>query len=29
MTRNKPTMIQLGVGAAIILAVAYVLFPDF
>lgn len=29
MTRNKPSMIQLGVGAAIILAVAYVLFPAF
>ncbi|KJZ60827.1 hypothetical protein [Pseudomonas fluorescens] len=29
MTRNKPSMIRLGVGAAIVLAVAYVLFPAF
>lgn len=29
MTRNKPTMLRLGVGAVIILAVAYVLFPAF
>lgn len=29
MTRNKPSMIQLGVGAAIILAAAYLLFPTF
>lgn len=29
MTRNNPTMVQLGVGAAIILAAAYVLFPAF
>ncbi|MGH8347497.1 MAG: DUF2933 domain-containing protein [Pseudomonas sp.] len=29
MTRNKPSMVQLGIGAAIILAAAYVLFPAF
>ncbi|MGF6708710.1 DUF2933 domain-containing protein [Pseudomonas frederiksbergensis] len=29
MTRNKSSMIRLGVGAAIILAAAYVLFPAF
>ncbi|CAD0264309.1 conserved hypothetical protein [Pseudomonas veronii] len=29
MTRNKPSMVQLGVGAAIILATAYLLFPTF
>ncbi|VVP23019.1 DUF2933 domain-containing protein [Pseudomonas fluorescens] len=29
MTRNKPSMVQLGIGAAIILTAAYVLFPAF
>lgn len=29
MTRNNPSMVQLGIGAAIILAAAYVLFPAF
>lgn len=29
MTRNNPNMLRLGVGAAIVLAVAYVLFPAF
>ncbi|MGH8354372.1 MAG: DUF2933 domain-containing protein [Pseudomonas sp.] len=29
MTCNKSTMIRMGIGAAIILAAAYVLFPAF
>lgn len=29
MTCNKSTMIRLGIGAAILLAAAYVLFPAF
>lgn len=29
MTRNNPNMVRLGVGAAIVLAVAYILFPAF
>ncbi|NUT74111.1 DUF2933 domain-containing protein [Pseudomonas sp. C1C7] len=29
MTRNIPSIVQLGIGGAIILAAAYVLFPAF
>lgn len=29
MTRDKSTLIRLGIGAVIILAAAYVLFPAF